>query len=90
MRESKVETTVWKYARSKGFAQYKFVSPMNRGVPDRLFIYQGNVFFIEFKAPGKKRTKLQDKIARDIEAQGIRVFEIDNIEDGIKLINKYV
>lgn len=58
---------------------YKFVSPNNRGVPDRIFIKNGRVFFIEFKAPNKKETKLQDFNFEIIRAENIEVFVVDNI-----------
>ena len=88
MRESEIEKKVSDYAKAKGWLVYKFVSPTQRGVPDRIFIGGGEIFFVEFKAPGKKPTKLQDKIFSKIRAELFEVYIIDNIEQGKKLIDK--
>tara|TARA_R110002020_G_scaffold472424_1_gene700421 strand:+ start:14589 stop:14870 length:282 start_codon:yes stop_codon:yes gene_type:complete len=58
--ESQLEGKLAKYAKSKGCLTYKFSSPANRGVPDRIFIGPtGKVLFMEIKAPGKEPTALQ-------------------------------
>ena len=62
MRESEIEKKVSNYAKTQGWLSYKFVSPSNRGVPDRIYLKAGKCIFIEFKAPKKKPTKLQDKM----------------------------
>jgi len=66
---------------------YKFVSPSNRGVPDRLYIKSGKVIFIEFKAPGKKPTALQTKILKQINDQSVPAYVIDDIATGEELFN---
>lgn len=88
MRESEIEKKVVEYAEAKGWLVYKFVSPAQRGVPDRIFIRGGEIFFIEFKAPGKKPTKLQDKIFSKIRDELFEVYVIDDVEQGKKLIGK--
>ena len=61
MLEKEIEKKIVNYAKSKNFLAYKFTSPSNRSVPDRLFISPtGNIFFIEFKRKGKIPTKLQE------------------------------
>jgi len=90
MRESTIETKVCNYAKSLGWTVYKFVSPGNRSVPDRIFMKGGKVFFIEFKAPGKKPTKLQNKTINDMIDNGFKVYVCDNIEYGkatVELMN---
>ena len=47
--EKDIEAKVCLYARDKGMLTYKFTSPARAAVPDRMFIYKGRVFFIEFK-----------------------------------------
>lgn len=88
MRESEVEKKVVDYAKAKGWLVYKFVSPSQRGVPDRIFICGGEIFFIEFKAPGKKPTKLQNKVFSRIREELFEVYIIDDVEQGKKLIDK--
>lgn len=81
LRESSIERTVVSRAKDAGWLSYKFVSPSNSGVPDRIFIKAGRVVFIEFKAPGKKPTKLQEKIIGKIREAGVEVYVCDNVED---------
>lgn len=88
MLESKIEREVSKYAKSKGYLTYKFTG--HKGVPDRMYIKDGVVIFIEFKQEGKLPTKLQEKTISDIQSQSIPVYVIDNIDDGKEVINKWV
>jgi hypothetical protein len=82
-RESEIETAVCDYAKSKyRWLAYKFVSPSNRGVPDRIFIRNGDVFFIEFKAWKNIPTKLQKRVITKIRDYGIDVYVVDNVEQG--------
>jgi len=89
MRESVIEKTVCVYARRQGWLVYKFVSPGIRGVPDRLFIKNGVVLFIEFKAPGRKVNRLQEiQLARLIRENMI-VEIVDDIDKGKAVIDGY-
>lgn len=85
MRESEIEKKVSLFAKSKNWLSYKFVSPANRAVPDRLYIKEGKVIFIEFKAPGKRPTKLQDKVINRIRDHGVEVYVIDDVDEGKKI-----
>lgn len=87
MLEKKIEKTVCDYAKLKGFAVFKFVSANNRGVPDRIFIKDKKVFFIEFKAKGKKTSSLQDVQIKKIMEQGIDCFVVDDIQKGKDIID---
>jgi hypothetical protein len=87
MRESVIEKKVGDYATSKGWLVYKFSSPNTRAVPDKIFMRDGVVFFIEFKAPNKLPTKLQYANHKRITEHGVSVFVIDNIEKGIALVD---
>jgi len=91
MTESQIEKAVCKHAESKGFISYKFVSPNTRGVPDRLFIDNcGLVFFIEFKKPGGRIGPHQKREIDKIIGNNAKVFIVDTIVDGVKVINSYV
>lgn len=89
-RESVIERTVVRYARSLGVIVYKFQSPAQRGVPDRVCIYRGLVWFIEFKATGARPTVQQQHHINMILEQGVKVLVIDNIEDGCTLIDAMI
>ena len=89
-RESVIERAVVQYARGLGVLVYKFQSPVQRGVPDRVFIYNGLVWFIEFKATGAKPTSQQEHHISAIAAQGIHVQVIDEYEAGCAAIHTMI
>ena len=59
MKESQFESKLVAYAKSIGVLSYKFSSPSQRGVPDRIFIGPSGVLFLELKVGSNKPTKLQ-------------------------------
>lgn len=82
MLEATIEKRVCANAKANGWLTYKWTSPSNRGVPDRIFIKAGRVVFVEFKAPGKKPTPLQKHIHKKLENEGMEVHVVDSIEAG--------
>jgi hypothetical protein len=80
--ERDIEYRVVDIAKKHGWLSFKFVSPAQRGVPDRIFMKSGRIVFIEFKAPGKKPTPLQDHIMRKMVDAGCEVHVCYSIEDG--------
>ena len=82
MRERDIEKAVCRWAEKNGWLAFKWVSPQNRGVPDRLFIKDGRVVAIEFKAPGKKPTPSQELVHDILQDAGLEVYVIDNVEAG--------
>ena len=85
MLEKVIEKKVTAYAVSLGWDSYKFVSPNNRGVCDRIYLMQGRTIFVEFKAEGKKPTKLQHRHHQKLRAQGFTVYVIDNVDEGRRI-----
>lgn len=76
-----IETYLRDQVKKAGGKAYKFESPGNDGVPDRLVIFPNNrIYFVELKAPGKKPRPLQLKQMRDLENFGCDVFVIDSKE----------
>lgn len=91
MLEKHIEGKVCDHAKKCGCLVYKFTSPARRSVPDRMFITKdGVVFFIEFKAPGRKPTVSQSSEIERLSNQGVPVFIIDSIEEGYNVINSFV
>ncbi len=70
-----------------GCLSYKFTSPARRGVPDQMYIYEGVVFFIEYKAPGETLRKLQAHTIKVMRKHGATVYVIDDIEEGRSVID---
>ena len=87
MKEKQIESKIVKKAKELGFLTYKFSSPSNRGVPDRVFINPfGRIFFMEFKSEKGKLTKLQEKVIKDISEYGVGVFIINSVEVGLQIL----
>lgn len=92
MLECEIEKKVCDHAIDRGWLTYKFASPARRSVPDRLMVPpegRGDMFFIEFKSPGKELTPSQDRERTRLKENGREVFLIDNADEGIRLIDKY-
>ncbi len=91
MLEKEIETTVVTYAKSKGFLAYKFNSPANRSVPDRMFISpNGMIGFVEFKQKGKKLTKLQYHTCRELNDRNVDVRRVDDVILGRLVIDEWL
>ena len=81
MRERDVERYLRERVKQLGGRAYKFVSPGNNGVPDRIVMLPGGkLFFVELKAPGKETTALQDAQIDRISKLGQYVFVVDSKE----------
>lgn len=78
MRESTVEKHWCDYAKKRGWIAVKLAGPNHRGIPDRVFLRNGRAVFVEFKAPGRKPTELQQKWIRDLHNAGFHAMTVDN------------
>lgn len=79
MLEKEIEKKIATYAKLQGWNTYKFSSPSNNGVADRIFIRKGVTLFLEVKRPGNKPTALQKKFLRDMRAQHTLAFWTDKL-----------
>lgn len=87
MTEKQLEKVIRDKATELGYLTYKFTSPSNRGVPDRIFINPlGYIFFIEFKSKTGKLTSLQKKVHEDFGKRRVSVYVIDDVVKGFKLL----
>jgi hypothetical protein len=80
MRERDIEQYFIRRVREAGGLQRKFVSPGHRGVPDRILMLGGFVYFIEFKAPGKPLRPDQMREHERMSRVGANVRVIDSKE----------
>lgn len=72
--ESAVETYLINQCKRRGWATYKWSSPSNAGVPDRIVIRPGGlVSFVEVKRDGKVPTPLQATVHAKLRAVGAHV-----------------
>ncbi|CAM3744670.1 VRR-NUC domain-containing protein [Cohnella lubricantis] len=82
MRESALERKARLAVESIGGEMPKWVSPGNRGVPDRIVILpRGRTVFVEMKAPGEPLEPLQRKWRKTLLGLGHRHYKIDSVED---------
>ena len=80
-RERDVETQLVRSVRAVHGLCFKFVSPANRGVPDRIvFLPGGLVLLVECKRPGGRLTRLQRHVHAQLKALGQRVEVVDSTE----------
>jgi hypothetical protein len=89
MLESEVETQICESAKKLGWLTYKFVSPSNAGVADRIFFRDGVTLLLEIKRANKKPTALQKKFLRDMRKQKILAYWTDNLIDAEWLLGNF-
>lgn len=81
MREKEIEKYLREEIKKLGGIAYKFTSPGNSGVPDRLVLLPyGVMAFVELKAPGGKTTAIQDRQISRIQKLDFDVYVIDSKE----------
>ena len=91
MSEKEIEKYLVRKVKLSGGMSYKFVSPGNAGVPDRIVLLpNGAMFFIELKSPkGKVRPIQRNQIDR-ILAMGQMVYVADSVEKIDAIINQEI
>ncbi len=82
MTEKELEKKFREAVRREGGKAYKFVSPGNDGVPDRLVVLPGGyIGFVELKQKGKQPTPLQTLQMQHLKNLGCLVVILDKPED---------
>ena len=86
MLEKEPEKKFTEAVKKCGGIAFKFVSPGNAGVPDRLVILPGGrIGFVELKQEGKKPTPLQRRQQKRLKELGwdvLRVIELIGLGAG--------
>lgn len=81
--EKEIEKKICDYAKSKQCLVFKFTSPNNRAVPDRIIVApNGLVGFLEIKRPGNTPTKLQALMLASLKQMGAHADWCDTVEAG--------
>ena len=81
MLEKTIEAALGRKVKALGGTYEKFTSTGRRSVPDRLVtLPNGNIIFVECKAPGKVPTESQAHDHERRRAVGCDVRVIDNME----------
>ena len=83
--EREIESYLNENVKKRGGRAYKFVSPGNRGVPDRMILLPGGrIIFVELKTKDRYPTKLQRvqiKRMRDLGADVRVIRGMDAVKD---------
>lgn len=83
MREKEIEKILVAEIRKLGGRAYKFVSPGNNGVPDRMVVFPGQApVFVELKTGKGQLSALQEVQVRRLRELGQKVFVAKGI-DGV-------
>lgn len=78
--EKDIQGPCVKKARASGWWARKFsAAPGRTSVPDYIFARDGRVFFVEFKAPGKKPTPKQVEEHARMREAGLSVYVCDSL-----------
>ena len=89
--EKDIEKAVVTWAKANGFLALKFTPKGDKGWPDRIFISPtGKHIWIEFKAPGKTPTKLQEKRICQLWNQGVDTYWFDDAIAAIDCLEGYM
>lgn len=87
MKESELERKFSKLAREAGGKAYKFLSPGNDGVPDRLVVLPGGrIGFVELKRKGEVPRKLQAHRMKELADMGCFTAVVDDLETAADVI----
>jgi len=73
-----------------GGKAYKFSSPGNSGVPDRIVLIQGKCYFVELKRPGQDLLPRQKAVKRDFAKLGFEVYKLDSLEDVDRFLREVI
>lgn len=87
--EKDIEKKIGDYTKKHGGLYWKFVSPANPSVPDRIIVFPGDrVGWLELKRKGQKPTPKQFQKLAELESRGCTVGWVDNVEDGKRFVDK--
>lgn len=88
MLESAVEKKLREAVKDLGGVSYKFVSPGNDGVPDRIVVHKGRVIFVELKTDTGQLAPIQQVQIRKLRKHGADVRILFGAPDVTHLIEE--
>lgn len=84
--EKGVEMPVVRRAEKAGYFVRKVQWPGRIGAPDRVFIKDGRVVWIEFKDAGKRPRKSQELEHDRMKAAGAEIYWCDNVLEALQIL----
>lgn len=88
MLEKTIETRLKREIEKLGGMCLKFTSPGTPGVPDRIVIFSGKIYFAELKRPGGKLRPLQEVVQQKLKSHGAKIYTIDSYESIKEFCNR--
>ena len=86
--EGRIEEHLLKKCKENKILCWKFTSPSLNGVPDRILMYDGQVIFVELKAPGEEPRPDQKAVHRMMQKQHVTVLVSDNNNTSDKIVQE--
>ncbi|MGN0270911.1 MAG: VRR-NUC domain-containing protein [Candidatus Weimeria sp.] len=88
--EKFIEMSLVRAVKEAGGMAPKFTAPGTSGMPDRIVLLpEGQMFFVELKAPGKKPRPLQERMHERLRALGFDVYVIDDAKKIQEVLHGY-
>lgn len=90
MKESDLVSAIMTLLRTNGFYCIKLHGGpyMQPGLPDILAIRYGRAFFFEVKLPGRKPTRIQEHVMKELREHGapaVVVTSVDEVQEVLEL-----
>lgn len=81
MKESAIEARLVRMVKDRGGLCYKFISPGNPGVPDRIVVAPGGrTIYVELKTEAGRLSKIQKWQLAELEKRGAEVRVLKGAE----------
>lgn len=89
MKEAAIESKLCRMVRDRGGLCYKFVSPNQPGVPDRIIITpDGRVVFVELKTEIGRLAKIQKWQIGEMRKRNADVRVVRGLEEALALVEE--
>lgn len=89
MRESSVEARLVKLVRARGGLCFKFVSPGNPGVPDRIVITpEGRTVYVELKTEAGRLSAIQKWQHEEMRKRGAEVRTLKGLAQVLDFVEE--
>jgi hypothetical protein len=85
MLESALKRKSTGLLESWGWMVIHLIQTNTNGIPDTLILRKSEIFFIEFKQPGKAPRELQVYRIRKLQEQGFKTFVVTDLKEIEKL-----
>lgn len=81
MLESEIKKKSTKQLESWGWEVVHIIQCNKNGYPDTIILRKSEIFFLEFKQPGKIPRELQQYRIRKLQEQGFKTFVVTSLKD---------